>query len=211
MADTKISALPAVSAALLADEVPVNEGGTTKKMSLTQLAALFGNTLYNASVADQTINAGVTALLTGTTVAIPVGKLRIGTRFRFVLALSKTAAGTASNIFTFQLGTNGTTADADILTFTLPATATGVVDNALINIEVTIRGPLTASCIAQGHLRMTHNLLSTGFAGTPNVDLDVTSGAFDATVANLIASIACTTGALTVLTFTQAVCEAMAL
>jgi hypothetical protein len=37
MADTKISALSAVTAALAAQEIPVNDAGTTKKMTVTQL------------------------------------------------------------------------------------------------------------------------------------------------------------------------------
>jgi hypothetical protein len=40
MADTKISALTAAAAALLADELPVNEAGTTKKLTLTQVKTL---------------------------------------------------------------------------------------------------------------------------------------------------------------------------
>lgn len=39
MADAKISALTAATSALAADEVPVNEAGTTKKVTLTQLAS----------------------------------------------------------------------------------------------------------------------------------------------------------------------------
>jgi len=41
MADTKISALTAAGSALSADELPVNEAGTSKKVTLTQVAALF--------------------------------------------------------------------------------------------------------------------------------------------------------------------------
>jgi hypothetical protein len=40
MADTKISALTAASSALAADELPVNESGTSKKLSLTQVGAV---------------------------------------------------------------------------------------------------------------------------------------------------------------------------
>lgn len=41
MADTKISALAAVTAALVADELPVNEAGTSKKMTVQQVLTLF--------------------------------------------------------------------------------------------------------------------------------------------------------------------------
>lgn len=37
MADTKISALTAATSALGADELPVNEAGTSKKVTVTQL------------------------------------------------------------------------------------------------------------------------------------------------------------------------------
>lgn len=40
MADVKISALPAAASALGADELPVNEAGTTKKVTITQISTL---------------------------------------------------------------------------------------------------------------------------------------------------------------------------
>lgn len=40
MADTKTSALTAATAALAADEIPINEAGTSKKLTVTQLGAL---------------------------------------------------------------------------------------------------------------------------------------------------------------------------
>lgn len=42
MADTKISALAAVAAAALANELAVNEAGTSKKLTVSQLADLIG-------------------------------------------------------------------------------------------------------------------------------------------------------------------------
>lgn len=42
MANAKISALTAVTTPALTSEVPVNEAGTTKKMTLTQIQALLG-------------------------------------------------------------------------------------------------------------------------------------------------------------------------
>jgi hypothetical protein len=40
VADTKISGLTAAASALGADELPVNEAGTSKKLSLTQVGAV---------------------------------------------------------------------------------------------------------------------------------------------------------------------------
>lgn len=42
MADTKFSALPAVTSPVLASEMPVIEAGTPKKITLTQIQALLG-------------------------------------------------------------------------------------------------------------------------------------------------------------------------
>lgn len=168
------------------------------------LPALAG--LSNQSVADQTINAATTALLTGSTMAVPDGKLRIGTMFRFSLSVTKTAAGTAANVFLVKIGTLGTAADPTILTFTLPV-GTAVADTAWIEILVTIRGPLSASCIAKGQLAMAHNLSATGFATIPSVVLQATSAGFNATTDSLIVTLACTTAASTVLTFSQVVAE----
>lgn len=173
-------------------------------MPTQDLPALGG--LSNQSVADQAIAAATTALLTGSVLAIPPSKLRVGSMFRFSIDVSKTAAGTAANTFLVKLGPLGTVADPTILTFTLPV-GTAVVDVAWIEILVTIRGPLTAACIAKGQLALAHNLSATGFATVPGVVLQATSAAFDATVANLILSVACTTAALTVLTFSQVVAE----
>lgn len=164
--------------------------------------------LVNASVADQTINAATTALLTGSLLSVPAGKLRIGTAFKFRLDLSKTAAGTAANTFNFRLGTNGTTADASICAFALPI-GTAVVDVGHVEIGITIRGPLSASCLAQGNLTLVHNLSATGLATIPAVCIRTLSGTFDATVVNLKASLSCTTAASTVLTFQQVIAEAI--
>ena len=162
----------------------------------------------NASVADQTINANSSALLTGSVISIPAGKLRVGTILRWRIALSKTASGTAANTFIVRLGTTGTISDAAILTFTLPV-GTAVIDAGQIEILVTIRGPLGASCIAQGQLTLIHNLSATGLATVPCVVLNATSGGFNSTTANLSASVSCSTAVSTVLTFQLVQSEAI--
>lgn len=179
----------------------------TKRYWAGSIPILLAN-LVNQSTADQTVNAATTALLTGSLITIPPGKLRVGTVFRFSLATTKTAAGTAANTFNFRLGTNGTTSDTSICSFALP-TATGVIDTATIDVLVTIRGPLSSSCVASGNLQLCHNLSATGFATIPCVSVNSLSSSFDATVANLKASLSVTTAASTVLTFQQVVTEAL--
>jgi hypothetical protein len=179
----------------------------TKQLFIDSTPTLVGS-LTNSSTADQTINAATTALLTGSLISVPAGKLRIGTAFRFSLSVSKTAAGTAANTFNFRLGTAGTTSDSSICAFALPV-STAVADVGIVDVLITVRGPLSASCLAQGNLTLAHNLSATGLATIPCVSINTLSGTFDATVANLKASLSCTTAASTVLTFQQVVAEAI--
>jgi len=56
MADTKISALTAASAAAGTNEIPINEDGTTKKITVTQLLAVGTNSLIHNEVPTGDIN-----------------------------------------------------------------------------------------------------------------------------------------------------------
>src|SRR5256885_7519892 len=97
MADTKISALTAATSFLDADEFPVNEAGTSKKVSGTTLKAWVGTVLNNFSTASQAPAATTRTYLTGSNITVPVGKLRIGTFFRWKFNMTKTGAGTATS------------------------------------------------------------------------------------------------------------------
>lgn len=198
MADTKISALSAVSSVAGANEIPVNEAGTTKKASVTQLSAFMANTLYNYSTAAQSINA-TTAYVTGSNIAVPTGLLRVGTTFHWRLGVTKTAAGTTAGCaILVKTGTAGTTSDTTRLTFTF-GTPTGVVDTAYFDVIAIMRtiGSGTSAVIS-GTARMTHNLSATGFSTLPGEALQATSSGFDSTTANLIVGLTITTTTLSV-------------
>lgn len=47
MADTKVSALPAAAAALIAMELPVNDAGTSRKVTIAQIADATSPTSYD--------------------------------------------------------------------------------------------------------------------------------------------------------------------
>jgi len=208
MADTKISALTAASVAAAANELAINETGTSKKVTLTQVMALFGDALGNQSSATQAPAAATLTYLTGSDIDVPVGLLRVGTTFKWRLDLTKSAAGTAIRTFHVRLGTAGSTADAAIITFTGVLVPTAVVDQGFIDINVTIRGPISASCIARGSFALTHNLATTGLSTRAMELLGVTSGTFNATTANLVIGLSVTTGTAEVLTFQQVIAEA---
>jgi hypothetical protein len=190
-----------------ANEIPINEAGTTKKITALQLAAYIGDSIQNASVADQVISA-TSAYVTNSNLPVPVGKLRIKTVLKWQIMVTKTAAGTTAGCAVlFKLGTGGVIGDATILTFTF-GTPTAVIDRAVIDVTVIIRGPLSASCIATGSARMTHDLAATGFSTLPCEAKQATSAAFDATVANLIAGLSITTTTASAWTVTGVIGEA---
>lgn len=152
------------------------------------------STPSNASVADQAIGASTTAYLTNSNIAIPSSGLQAGTTFIWRITMSKTGAGTAANTFNVRFGTNGTTADASVCALT-QGTQTNAADTAIVEITVTVRSVSTTGVIACNY-RMTHNLPTTGFDNaSASKATNVTSGAFNNTVANSIIGISYTTGA----------------
>ena len=193
MADTAISGLTAATVFNNTDEVAVNQGGVSKKVTGLIIQDWNGGMLRNVSTATQTPGAASTTYLTNSNIAVPAAKLRVGTVFRWTLTYSKTAVGSTASSFLLKIGTAGTTADATILTLTLGGTAAA--DTAKAEVLVIIRGPLSASCIAQGSLEIRHLQSTTGFSVVNEVDIvQVTSGTWDATVANLIVGLAYTSG-----------------
>lgn len=208
MADTKISALTAVAAAVSTHEIPTNESGATKKVTVDQIRAYVGEGLTNNCVSDQSINA-TTAYVTNSNIAVPAAKLRIGTVLRWSLVITKSAAGTTAGCAVLvKLGTAGSNADATVNTLTF-GTPTGVADTARIVVEAVIRGPLSASGIIQASATMTHNLSATGFSTLPAECVQSTSGSVDVTVASLIAGLSITTTTASVWTIKSCVAEAI--
>lgn len=187
MADTKISALTAASAALGADEIPVNEAGTTKKLTVAQLAAYPGNGgIYNANVpaSAQSVSGNAQTYLTGSALSIPAG-LQVSSIYRCKFYATKTAAGTGAPAINVYFGTNGTTADTARATITLSA-QTAAIDTAEIEVEAVFRSVGSGtSAIIVATAKLSHALAATGFSTSNNGLAIATSGAgFDSTVAN---------------------------
>ncbi len=207
-ADTKISALTEVAnPALDAQELPCNDAGTTKKIVLgTDLKPWIGKMLANRSVAAQTINA-TTAYVTNSNISVPVGKLRAGSSFRWLIYMTKTGAGsTAGSTILLKIGTAGTTGDATIATLTT-GTPTGVADTGVLDLQAVIR-TIGAAATSSFAGRLTHNLASTGFSNIAGEAYTATGTTFDSTVANLIVGITITTTSASSWTLEQVYAEA---
>lgn len=153
------------------------------------------NGILNQAVASQTGFAADTYLV-GSALAIPQHKLQIGTVFRWLFDVTKTAAGVAQPTVIARVGTNGTTADTARITFTFPA-QTAVIDNGLIEVFATMRGPLSSVGILAGVARLTHNVVGqiTGLSTSESPILSVQSAGFDVTAAGLIAGLSVNGGA----------------
>jgi hypothetical protein len=114
------------------------------------------------------------------TLAAPTA-VRVGRKYNWRFIVSKTAAGTAAPILSVRVGTAGTTADTARLTHTFGA-GTAAIDRGEIEIEALFT-TIGASAILRSKSNFTTNLQTTGLSSTIKA-LQVTSSAFDATVAN---------------------------
>lgn len=190
----------------------VETGDNVKCMQFERASGLQLSNPTNASTAAQTPTAATSTYLTGSALAIPGSKLRIGTTFRWNLLFTKTAAGTAATTFFVRLGTAGSVADTAILTFNALPVGTAAIDEAWIEILLTCRGPLSSSgvlvgSIYVGHMGQPAGTFTTGFIITTTYFKRLTSSTFDVTTANLIAGISVTSGASVALTFEQITAE----
>lgn len=181
---------------------------TTKMLSVKDDAGYvrsLGRT--NFSITSQAINPALRTYITGSALAMPTNKMQVGTCFRWVFDMTKTAAGAAASTFDICFGINGATGDTARVSFTKPA-GTGVIDTARVSIEAICRGPLSASGVVAGMFQLTHNLAATGHAVIPCVNVTTVSSGFDVTTANLIAGLCITSGASDAITIQCVTAEA---
>jgi hypothetical protein len=123
------------------------------------------------STAAQVVAANTVTYITGSGILIPAGGIVQGQEFRWQIGVTKTAAGTATPIWTPRIGANQTTADGTVLTITSTAqvaTASGT----LIIITMLIR-TASATGVVVGSINT--GAASFGIGG------NVVSGAFDTT------------------------------
>jgi hypothetical protein len=163
--------------------------------------------VFNYSVTSQLLPVART-YLTGSTLSVPITKLKIGSTFQWRFNITKDANGSASGVVDIAIGTAGAVGDTAVVSFTKPA-GTNVADEGFIEIIATVRGPLTASCIITAEMVLYHNLATTGHAQVSPVVLNTVSGAFDATVALLKLGICVTGGASDNVTVQQVLAAAV--
>lgn len=182
MADTKISALTNYTTPIGADIIPIVD--TTNS---TTKGILISNTHWeytNSSVTSQGAGFSTDTYLTGSNIAIPSGSPYVGTVYRCIFTVSKTAAGTATPIVQLRIGTAGTTADTSICSFTFSA-GTAATDVGRFEVTALFRtvGSGT-SAIVQGHCGLISQP-TTGFSSLLK-GVQTTSSGFNSTTASSI-------------------------
>jgi hypothetical protein len=132
----------------------------------TGISAVF-KALSAASVSTVSASYAADTYLAGSCITIPTaGGWQVGTQYRLIFDLIKTAAGTAAFTITIRLGTAGTTSDAALITLTFGA-GTAAADTGLFEVLITFRtvGSGTAA-VLRGLARCTHALSATGLIST---------------------------------------------
>ena len=135
---------------------------------------------------------------------VPPAKLRAGTLVKFTFGMTKTAAGTATPVWSVRVGTAGTTADTAQLTFTGRAQQANA-DTARAEIHVIVRS-IGASGVIEGIYALA-NGAAAGFTAAGGDAQQNTSAGFDTTVANLIVGVSVNPGAAGNWTVTHAAVE----
>lgn len=207
MADSKISALTALTGANIADGdlIPIVDisdttmaaSGTTKVTSATDLLVYIDakNSVFNASVSTPGAGFASDTYLVGSALAIPDGRLKAKTMARWRFSVVKTAAGVAAPVLSPRFGTAGTTADTarGALTF---AAQTAVVDEGLFEILAvfqTVGGGTSAVLRNVGTL--SHRLSITGLSTDVTGMKTNSSAGFDSTPSGSIIGLSVNGGA----------------
>ena len=181
MADTKVSALTAAASAALTNELPINEAGTSKKITLTQAKTLFQEANGMPRVTTVTGSDHSVTGVTGTEVTTLSQTLEAGTyTFQYTLLTQSATATTGVG-----LGVNFTgTAATKVFTRRNVATIT-TASNGLTEEEsgvALVTGGVLNGWASKAYSTTAPNMMAEG-VGAINVDLlDIIEGLIIVTV-----------------------------
>lgn len=157
-----------------------------------------GTLVQNKSVAQLAPVAATRTYITGSSLKVPQGGLKVGTKLRWKFNAAKTAAGTATSTIDIAVGTAATTADTARVSFTKPA-GTAAADEGVFTVEAIVRS-VSATGVVAGEMTLIHNLAATGHAVIPCVAVSTISAAFDNSAEGLYFGLCITTGAADAIT-----------
>lgn len=139
----------------------------------------------NAAITSQGAGFASDTYVTNSNILIPSWGLQAKTTIRWQISASKTAASTATPIYTVRIGSAGSAADTSRLALTGPA-QTAVADIATLNILLTVRSVGSGtSAVIQGTAWWDHrgtaasSTIGVGFANDGTGHVEGTSAGFD--------------------------------
>ncbi len=165
-------------------DTSMGAGGTNKKETVVDDLAMVRKLNTNQSVASQTGFAADTYLV-GSNFAIPANYPIVGSTYKLIFDVTKTAAGLLAPTITIRIGTLGTTADASICSIVF-GVGTAVVDSGIFEVIATFRtvGSGTTA-VLQSIAGLVNNLTTTGLSNAVKAK-QVTSAGFNSTTASSI-------------------------
>lgn len=132
-----------------------------------------------ASVAAQGAGFSSDTYVTGSNLLIPSFGMQAGMTFIWQISASKTAASTATPVYTIRTGALATTGDTARLALTGPA-QTAAADVGILTVMVTVR-TVAASGVIQGTACWSKSADATGFANNDAGAVEGSSAGFDNT------------------------------
>ena len=162
----------------------------------------------NSAAAAQGAGFSSDTYVTDSNILIPSFGVQARAVFRWTISASKSAAGTATPVYSIRIGANATTADTARLQITGPA-QTAAADVGLLTIIVSVRS-VSATGVIQGTTNWSHNGAAAGFCNNDAGAVEGTSAAFDnSALGGQYIGLSIDGGASASWTLTQVVAEAL--
>jgi lysophospholipase L1-like esterase len=160
-------------------------GSAERMRDLVRYGTQAASPTYNAAITTPAAGFAADTYVTGSAVAIPVGRIKPGAIYRCKLKVSKTGAGVATPIVQVRLGTAATTADTSRATLTFAA-QTAVADDGFIEVFVTVRATGSSTGVIHAVGVLDHSLAATGLSTANTSIKEATSSTFDTTTPTFI-------------------------
>jgi hypothetical protein len=140
-------------------------------------AGRFWGRSHNASINSQGAGFSADTYVTDSDLLIPSFGVQARTIFRWTIAAVKTAAGVATPVYSFRIGSARTTADTAQLQITGPA-QTAAADNGILTLILAVL-TVGGSGTIRGTAAWSHSAAATGFAADDNGYVSAASSGFD--------------------------------
>jgi phage baseplate assembly protein gpV len=132
---------------------------------------------HNASITTQGAGFATDTYVADSDILIPSFGVQVRTAFRWTMVASKTAAGVATPVYSFRIGSARTTADTARLQITGPA-QTAAIDFGTFHVMLIVQS-VGAAGVIRGVTQWKHDGAAVGFANNDSGFQDGTSAGFD--------------------------------